>query len=986
MKSFPFLLAAISCSAQIITTVAGTGTAGFSGDGGPAIAAKIGGGFGSSTGVAADAGGNFYIADQNNNRIRKVGLDGIIKTVAGGGGAIDKDGVQATSINFFPSNVATDSNGNIFIVAAPGIRKVTPDGIITTVAGSGFVGYSGDGGLATKAQVFPSGVAVDKSGQLFIADSMNNLIRKVDTAGIITTYAGTPGKSGYSGDGGPAKSATLNLPQGIAVDNAGNVYFADNATHIRKVDTSGIITTVGGNGSGVGVGENVSATATGMNPVYVAVDGGGNLFYAEPGTSRIRKISTAGLVTTVAGTLVPGALGDGGPATSATLNGPSSVSLDAAGNLYIADSNNFRIRKVAGVGVASSSGTPNGSFSTNPIQLNFTYTLGDPNPASQTATISSTGDPIAFAVAATSQGSNWLSINTSSGTTPANITASVNPTGLGVGVYVGSIACTAPGTAGRNVPVSLQVKAAGVVAAPIIGAIVNATGYQAKLAPDTVFTVFGSNLGPASIVLGQTNYTTNLGGTSISFVPSAGGTAIPAKIVYTVGGQVAALLPSSITPGTYTANLTYNGQTGSFQNVIVVARSFGIATANSAGTGNAQASIGNVNNGVSLVRFTTGNTTFNGLNYLLAPAHPGDTLVLWGTGGGADAKNDAGGTSGDQTAAVGFSVNVEGRQITPLYSGASSGYPGLWQINFTLPNDITPNCFAPTQVTAGGELSNIVTIAIAATGTTTCSDPDIPAAILSRIDSGKDVTIAGFSVYRMTLADTGTVSQAGSGNVAHYPPGQYAAAFAALRINECRIRDRTLPDGPYVDAFLDAGSPLPLTGPNLSAALTTVSSTVGPAYDYSPGSNNFGSGTYTLKGNAGSQVGPFTASTIFPTSFTATSLDTISSVDRTKPLTLNWVGSGYDQVALGITVYRYSGLKPVSVVSVTCTVPGTLNSYTIPASVLSYLPAGTPVQASIGMQALSASGLFTASLTSGGSTDIGSFSATLGFGKSITVQ
>src|SRR5262249_25651533 len=157
------------------------------------------------------------------------------------------------------------------------------------------------------------------------------------------------------------------------------------------------------------------------------------------------------------------------------------VSMDALGNLYIADGNNYKIRKIAGVGVSSPT-TPNASFGTNPIQLNFTYNLGDPKPPTQITTITSTGDPIAFTVGATSQVSNWLSINTTGGTTPANITATVNPAGLGVGIYVGSIAFTAPGIAGRNVPVSLQVKAAGAVPAPTIGAIVNATGYQAKLA------------------------------------------------------------------------------------------------------------------------------------------------------------------------------------------------------------------------------------------------------------------------------------------------------------------------------------------------------------------------------------------------------------------------------------------------------------------------------------------------------------------------
>ena len=159
-------------------------------------------------------------------------------------------------------------------------------------------------------------------------------------------------------------------------------------------------------------------------------------------------------------------------------------------------------------------------------------------------------------------------------------------------------------------------------------------------------------------------------------------------MAYSLAAQVAGLLPSSIAPGTYAVQVTYNTKTSASQTVTVAARSFGIATSNSQGTGAAQATISNVNSGISLVRLTSGSLAFEGYSWTLTPAHPGDTLVLWGTGGGADAANDTGGTSGDQTAAGNFVVNVDGTPITPLYAGASSGYPGLWQINFTLPASI----------------------------------------------------------------------------------------------------------------------------------------------------------------------------------------------------------------------------------------------------------------------------------------------------------
>ena len=174
--------------------------------------------------------------------------------------------------------------------------------------------------------------------------------------------------------------------------------------------------------------------------------------------------------------------------------------------------------------------------------------------------------------------------------------------------------------------------------------------------------------------------------------------------------------PSSIAPGTYAVTVTYSNQTSKPQNVAVVPRSFGIATANSGGTGAAQATIGNVNGGVSLTRLTTSTLNYEGLTWPLQPAHPGDTLVLWGTGGGADPLNDTGGTSGDQTKAGNFMVNVGGTEIVPDYAGASSGYPGLWQINFTLPMNITPNCFAYVQVSAGGQAGNVASIPIAPPG------------------------------------------------------------------------------------------------------------------------------------------------------------------------------------------------------------------------------------------------------------------------------
>ena len=282
----------------VISTVAGNGTNGYSGDGGAATSAELS----NPGGVAVDASGNLFIADSGNYRIREVGTNGIITTVAGNGtNGYSGDGGPATQAELnVPIGPFLDAFGNLFILDLHNnvIRKVGTDGIITTVAGNGTVGYSGDGGPATKAELYwPNGVAVDASGNLFIADTDNNVIREVGTNGIITTVAGNGytnsyGGGGYSGDGGPATQAELYWPSGVAVDAFGN------------------------------------------------------LFIADTGNRRIREVGTDGIISTVAGNGTLGYSGDGGPATKAEWYWPHGVAVDASGNLFIVDVINQRIRGV----------------------------------------------------------------------------------------------------------------------------------------------------------------------------------------------------------------------------------------------------------------------------------------------------------------------------------------------------------------------------------------------------------------------------------------------------------------------------------------------------------------------------------------------------------------------------------------------------------------------------------------------------------------
>ncbi|MCM2357034.1 MAG: Ig-like domain repeat protein [Geobacteraceae bacterium] len=345
----------------LITTVAGNGTQGFSGDNGAATAASLN----LPNAVAVDSSNNLYIVDRGNYRIRKVDhVTGIISTVAGNStkGFSGDNGTAASASLNNPYGVTIDSNGNLYFgdLNTSRIRKVdSGTGIITTVAGNGTQGYSGDNGAATAASFdWPRDVTVDSSGNLYIADYINNRIRKVDSGtGIITTVAGN-GTEAYAGDNGPATSASFdNLRGGVTVDSTGNFYIADyNNNRIRKVTRgTGIITTVAGNGTGAYAGDNGPATSASLySPSRVAIDSSGNLFIADTTNHRIRKVAIGtGIITTVAGSSSIGGFGgDNGPATSARLYWPSGVTFDSNGNLYIADYGNHRIRKVAsGTGI-----------------------------------------------------------------------------------------------------------------------------------------------------------------------------------------------------------------------------------------------------------------------------------------------------------------------------------------------------------------------------------------------------------------------------------------------------------------------------------------------------------------------------------------------------------------------------------------------------------------------------------------------------------
>jgi uncharacterized protein (TIGR03437 family) len=988
----------------VIQTVAGTGTCCKGNDGLPATQAWLTG----LSGITLDHAGKLYILDSAASTVRVVNSAGIIGTVAGNGTAgFSGDGGQATNAQLFAtahSGVAVDKDGNLFISDGNNhrIRRVNTAGIITTYAGNGTPGFSGDRGPAVNASLnYPAGIALDKDGNLYIADSSNSRVRKVGTDGIISTVAGN-GNVVISGDGGPANLAAVDRPEGVTVDSAGNLYIAETSdSRVRVVNRAGVISTFAGlvtktNGFFGDGGPATSATLRG--PIGLAVDGSGSLFIADNGNGRIRKVDAAGVISTVAGSGGAGFSGDGGPATSAALGVPIAVAFDDSGSLYLGGSASGakRVRKVTFAGPA---------ISMTPGSLSFEYTNGGDVPAPQNVTVSSATSGLTFAAAAsTTQGGSWLAINPANGTTPSILTVSVDPTGLAGGVYKGAITIT-PNLAGagpQSFSVSLTLTGPS---APSITGIRNASGYQSTLAPGVLFQVSGLGFGTEPV---------SPAGVSVSFTPVGGGAAVDALIGSAASGLVTGQLPSSAAPGDYSVRLTSGGLASAPVTVTVAAASFGIDAVDGVGTGPAKASIDNVNGGNSLVRFTSGVWTQAGVEWTLTPAHAADTLVLTGTGGGADPANDSGGTSGDQSATGGFNVLVGGRTIAPSYAGTLAGFPGAWQVRFTLPDDIETGCFVGVRVSANGVAGNQTTIAIAAPGESACSDAQLSPASLAILDAGGSINLGGFGVSKGTQTTsyiaspgapatviTGTQELIG-GDIGRYTAAEYAALFDVSKFGSCTVRDQTGPSNARnpaaPDGYLDAGTTIPASGPGLAtgAALTILNP--GPVYGLLLANGTLApGGAYALAGAGGADLAPFTADVTFPTAFAVTDWNSIATIDRAQPLTLNWTGEGIDRVGIILSTSRVlakdtAGTNILRTVALNCDVPAAPGTYTIPAEALSLmLPEDITVAAmATGSGLLTLNGLvlkpFSAPLVGGGQTDYAAFSAVLWVAKNLAVK
>ena len=374
---WPPLCHAQTTPGYVITTVAGTGPVnnpknnGFTGDGGPATAAQLNG----PIGVALDAANTLYIADQTNNRVRQVPAGGVINTVAGDGvtGYAGDGGAAISAELDAPCGMVVDPSGPFYIADYQNVvRKVIPASAneIVTVAGTGVYGFGGDGGIGVNPGppgvelAHPCGLALDKNGNLYIADAGNNRIRMVNPTGFISTVAGSY-VQGFAGDGGLATFADLDIPESIAVDAQNNIYIADTYNNrIRKLTfgtpcspTTGacpaIITTVAGSGPAGGAlggfsGDGGPAVNAQLNrPFGVALDSAGDIFITDSYNQRVRKIDANGIITTVAGAGVSGFSGDGGPALSATFGFPTGIAVDAGGRIFVADTQNNVIRMIS---------------------------------------------------------------------------------------------------------------------------------------------------------------------------------------------------------------------------------------------------------------------------------------------------------------------------------------------------------------------------------------------------------------------------------------------------------------------------------------------------------------------------------------------------------------------------------------------------------------------------------------------------------------
>ncbi len=462
-----------------ITTVAGNGILGAGGDGGPALNASFNKPFGLTTVTEANGSISLYLSDTFNNRLRKITADGRVAAFAGSaapGFAGDGGLATAASLNINTST-AIGPSGEVYIADFNNqrIRKVDAGGRISTFAGVGTSGFAGDNGPAAQARFAqPMGIAFGPDGSLYVADRDNHRLRKIDSYGTITTIVGN-GTAAFSGDGGPAAQAQLSFPTGVFVGPNG-IYIADwGNARIRRIDPQGNMSTVAGNGVIGYSGDRGPAVAATLNEPRNIVVAGGALFIADSGNHRIRRVTLAdGTINTFAGTGTAGFSGDSGPAASAQLSFPQAISFGSDGALYIADTDNNRVRRVIGALEAGGS-----SLGLSSPQLTTTAPAGAAALPAYSIGVTSSDAALSFSAAAkTTSGGNWLSVATPATVTPAALAVVIDPSGLAPGNYSGSVTVTAlsAGNGPQELSVRLLVAPAAAQSAADGGTIITVAG------------------------------------------------------------------------------------------------------------------------------------------------------------------------------------------------------------------------------------------------------------------------------------------------------------------------------------------------------------------------------------------------------------------------------------------------------------------------------------------------------------------------------
>jgi uncharacterized protein (TIGR03437 family) len=709
----------------VITTVAGTGVAGFAGDGGPAVNALLN----VPMGVAVDANGDVFIADTYNLRVRKVSPAGVITTVAGNGapdlGNAIPPGALATNIPISSAYVSSDPAGNLLLCSASGVLRISPGGVITQLAGAAKVPVA-NRDQATSAAISPCRAVADPSGNILVS---SNLVQKISPAGTVSPFAGNGEFT--SGDGGPATAAQFYEPGAVAIDGSGNLFVVDNFTSVvRRIAANGIVTTLTG---GLPAPQGEPATDIFMNVDSIAADASGNLFVtsgiAPAGLYKVSasgavttvttftisnngqlsylfggmtvdgsgnvylstpvdvlKVTPAGIVTTVAGNGTAGFTGDGGPATSAQLNNATDVAVDAAGNIFIADASNYRIRKVDTNGVITTvAGTGGGGQAS--------FTLGVPALSAALAPVSVSVD----------NSGNLFIADSVSGILAMTTYGSIYYVTGSVGPYTGDGGPAS--TAHMFYPCCVRLDGTGSVyvsdsrdnavrllrpadTSTIIGSVVDAaSGLPGAVSPGKIVALYGAGLGPASLLANQPAnnvFSTQLVGTTVSF------NGIPAPILYTSATQVAAIVPYEIS-GALTAQITVSYQGQVSDPVVVPVAASAPSFFSLYGTGAGQIAAVNLD---------------GSLNEATQPAGIGGFVSLFATGegqtlpGGVDGKVAL--TQPYPQPVLPVTVTVGGLPAQVLYAGAApTGVAGLMQINIQIPQSVAPGGYVPVVLQVG---------------------------------------------------------------------------------------------------------------------------------------------------------------------------------------------------------------------------------------------------------------------------------------------